>query len=66
MTFQRRLSKGLNFNANYTYSDASTGTRLSTNTTRPRRQWTPTNIPLPNRVNVTGLYELPFGQGRAC
>jgi hypothetical protein len=29
------------------------------------RQWTPTNIPLPNRINITGIYELPLGRRRA-
>jgi hypothetical protein len=29
------------------------------------RQWTPTNSPLPNRFNATGIYEFPFGPGRA-
>jgi hypothetical protein len=62
--FQRRLSKGLNLAANYTYSDAQTWTTIVNEFDPAPRQWTPTNIPLPNRVNVTGIYELPFGHGR--
>jgi hypothetical protein len=65
VTFQRRLSKGLNLNANYTYSSASTYTTIVNEYDPTPRQWTPTNVPLPNRVNVTGLYELPFGPRRA-
>jgi hypothetical protein len=63
--FLRRLSKGLNLSANYTYSSASTYTTIINEYDAAPRQWTPTNIPLPNRVNVTGIYELPFGPRRA-
>jgi hypothetical protein len=63
-TFQRRFSKGLNLTANYTYSDASNYNAILNEFDATPRQWTPTNIPLPNRVNVIGIYELPFGYGR--
>jgi hypothetical protein len=54
----------LNLTANYTFSDASVWTLIENQfDTRPEA-WTPTNSPLPNRVNVTGIYELPFGNGR--
>jgi len=65
ITFQRRLSKGLNLNANYTYSNASVWNTLINQYDTAPTQWLPTNIPLPNRVNVTGIYELPFGPRRA-
>jgi hypothetical protein len=65
VTFTRRLSKGLNLNANYTYSSASTYSTIVNEFDTAPRQWTPTNIPLPHRVNVTGIYELPFGPRRA-
>jgi hypothetical protein len=65
VTFQRRLSKGLNLTANYTYSDASVYNSIINEYDTGPRQWTPTNTPVPNRVNVTGIYELPFGPRRA-
>ncbi len=63
--FQRRLSKGFNINANYTYSNAQNWTTIINEFDPAPRQWTPTNIPLPNRFNATGIYEFPFGPGRA-
>ena len=65
VTFQRRLSKGLNLNANYTYSNALTWTTIINEFDAAPRQWTPVNNPLPNRFNATGIYELPLGPGRA-
>lgn len=65
VTFQRRLSKGLNLNANYTYSNASTYTSIINEFDTAPRQWTPTNTPLPHRFNITGIYEFPFGPKRA-
>ena len=64
ITFQRRLSKGFSLNANYTYSNASVWNMIVNQFDANPRQWTPTNIPLPHRVNVTGIYELPVGSGR--
>jgi len=63
--FQRRLSKGFNFNGSYTYSRASNWTQIINEYDAAPLQWTPTNSPLPNRFNATGIYELPFGHGRA-
>jgi len=62
--FQRRLSKGFNFNGSYTYSVASTWNQIINEYDAVPLQWTPTNSPLPNRFNATGIYELPFGHGR--
>lgn len=64
VNFQRRLSKGFNLTANYTYSSASVWTSINNEFDPAPTQWTPTNSPLPNRVNVTGIYEFPFGPGR--
>src|SRR5437016_6089373 len=52
VTFQRRMSKGFNLTANYTYSVASVYTSIINEYDPAPRQWTPTNSPLPNRVNV--------------
>jgi hypothetical protein len=65
VTFLRRLSKGLNLTANYTYSDASVWTTIEYPWDTQPEQWLPTNSVLPHRVNVTGIYQLPFGYGRA-
>jgi len=65
VTFQRRLSKGFNLNATYTKSDAANWNMIVNEYDPTPRQWTPTNVPLPNRFNATGIYEIPFGQGRA-
>ena len=40
--FQRRLSKGFNLNANYTYSSASNWTTIINEYDPAPRQWTPT------------------------
>ena len=65
INFQRRLSKGLNLNAVYTYSHAKNWTTIINEFDTQPTQWTPTNSPLPNRFNATGIYELPFGPGRS-
>src|SRR2546421_5388475 len=63
--FQRRLSKGLNLNATYTKSYAQVWNVIVNEFDAVPRQWTPTNSPLPNRFNATGIYEIPLGHGRA-
>jgi hypothetical protein len=63
--FQRRMSKGFNFNGSYTHSNASIWTTIINEFDAAPRQWTPTNSPLPNRFNATGIYQFPFGHGRA-
>ena len=63
--FQRRMSKGFNFNGSFTHSYASTWNQIINEFDAAPRQWTPTNSPLPNRFNATGIYEFPFGHGRA-
>src|SRR5438270_1544377 len=45
LTFQRRMSKGLNLTANYTYSDAMNHTSIINEFDPAPRQWTPTTIP---------------------
>jgi hypothetical protein len=64
VVFQRRLSKGLNLNAAYTRADARVYNMIVNEYDTAPRQWTPTNSPLPNRFNATGIYELPIGYGR--
>jgi hypothetical protein len=65
INFQRRLSKGFNLNATYTKSYAQVYNLIQNEFDSVPRQWTPTNSPLPNRFNATGIYEFPFGPGRA-
>jgi hypothetical protein len=65
VNFQRRLSKGFNLNASYTYSDAANWTTIVNEYDATPLQWTPTNTPLPHRFNATGIYEFPFGPNRA-
>lgn len=65
VNFQRRLSKGFNLNATYTKSSAAFWNSIINEYDTEPRQWTPTNNPLPNRFNATGIYEFPFGNGRA-
>jgi hypothetical protein len=65
VNFQRRLSKGFNLNATYTRSSAEFWNMIVNEYDPTPRQWTPTNNPLPNRFNATGIYEFPFGNGRA-
>jgi hypothetical protein len=64
VNFQRRLSKGFNVNATYTRSWAANWNMIVNEYDPAPRQWTPTNSPLPNRFNATGIYEFPFGKGR--
>lgn len=78
VTVNRRMSHGLTFNANYTYSKnigddgsfrsgfnipagAISGTGSAQHQDRMDRSWTV--ISIPNKINVFGVYQLPFGKG---
>jgi hypothetical protein len=73
--FQKRFSKGLNFNASYTRSkflDASTeaGNTLGNNNGPysnyydRRADYGPSANDIPNRFVFSAVYELPFGRGK--
>jgi hypothetical protein len=65
INFQRRMSHGLHMNASYTRMSQKDNTIIENEfETRPRNWW-PSNNGRPHRITVTGIYELPFGRGRA-
>jgi hypothetical protein len=63
-SFQRRFASGFTFNANYTglYERDRT---LYYNEFDLQPSWTQSNAGVPRRFAATGIYELPFGRGRA-
>jgi hypothetical protein len=62
--FQRRFSGGFTFNANYT--GLYERDKLAYfNEFDPEPTWMQTNAGVPHRVAATGIFELPFGRGRA-
>lgn len=63
-TFQRRFSSGFTFNANFTglYERDKT---FYFNEFDPEPSWRQSNAGVPRRFAATGIYELPFGRGRA-
>jgi hypothetical protein len=64
VTFQRRFSKGFTFNANYTglYQREKL---FYFNEYDPEPTWVQSNTGVPRRFAAMGIYELPFGRGRA-
>ncbi len=79
-TFKQRLSKGLDFNANYTWSKAMTNSRgffgsggvaAGTSTSTPVNSrdldanYGPAFFDATHMVSVAGNYDLPFGKDRA-
>ncbi len=63
--FQRRMSRGFNLNFSYTrmFQDNKTIYENEFNTS-PTIFW-PSDTARPHRITATGIYELPFGKGRA-
>jgi hypothetical protein len=65
VNFQRRLSHGVNLNASYTRMMQENFTTIENEfNTRPSFWW-PSDTARPHRLTVTGVFELPFGRGRA-
>jgi outer membrane receptor protein involved in Fe transport len=65
LNFQRRFSRGFNFNASYTRLVQENATIFENEfDTEPRIFW-PSDTARPHRFTATGIYELPFGKGRA-
>jgi hypothetical protein len=65
LNFTRRMSKGLHLNASYSRIHQRDNTIIENEFERAPRLWWPSNSARPHRLSVTGIYELPFGRGRA-
>ena len=71
-----RLSRGLQFRANYTWSknlDINSALTIAQGNNQPqmvmdrtdlRRDWGPSALNATNQVSISGNYELPFGKGK--
>jgi hypothetical protein len=64
VTVQRRFAKGFNLNAGYTRMRASAADYFY-NEFDDSPSWRPTNDARPHRFTAGGIYEFPFGPGRA-
>jgi hypothetical protein len=63
LTLERRLSKGYTFNVAYTWSRFEEAlTFLNAGDPEPTRMIS--DMDAPHRVAISGIWELPFGQGR--
>lgn len=65
MTFQRRFSRGFNLNFSYTRMHQEGFTTIENEFEQVPRIWWPNNTARPHRITATGIWELPFGRGRA-
>ncbi|MFN7936376.1 MAG: carboxypeptidase-like regulatory domain-containing protein [Bryobacteraceae bacterium] len=63
-SFQRRFSRGFTFNANYT-ALYERDKLYYHNEFDPLPTWRQSNAGVPQRFAATGIFELPFGRGRA-
>jgi hypothetical protein len=64
LAFQRRFSQGFTFNANYT-ALYERDKLYYHNEFDALPSWRQSNAGVPQRFAATGIYELPFGRGRA-
>jgi len=62
--FQRRFSRGFTFNANYT-GLYERDKNYYHNEFDSLPSWRQSNFGVPHRIAATGIWELPFGKGRA-
>ena len=62
--FEKRFSRGFMFNVLYTYTDSETRDWYA-NEFDALPTWRPNNNTMPHRFVFTGIYELPFGHGKA-
>ncbi len=63
MMYRRRLSAGLQLDANYVFGKSYTSSRYSFRVPRILTRQTGTEGDVTHAFKVTGVYELPFGQG---
>jgi hypothetical protein len=64
VTFQKRFSKGFNLNLGYTRMQARTADYFNAEFDAAPT-WRTTNDGRPHRLVASGIYEFPFGKGRA-
>jgi hypothetical protein len=65
LNFTRRMSRGFNLNASYTRMYQDDFTTIENEFEKAPRNWWPSNSARPHRITVTGIWEIPFGKGRA-
>jgi hypothetical protein len=65
VNFQRRFAQGFNLNASYTRMRQENLTFLENEFNATPTVWWPSDTARPHRFTATGIYELPFGKGRA-
>jgi hypothetical protein len=65
LNFQRRMSRGFNLNASYTRMFHKDWTTFENEFDTAPSIWWPGNTSRPHRFTATGIFELPFGKGRA-
>lgn len=65
VNFQRRFASGFSMNASYSRTFQETLTIFENEFDANPSIWTPENSARPHRFTATGIYEFPFGRGRA-
>ena len=65
VNFQRRFSQGFNLNASYAATRQNRWDIIENEFNQTPSGWWPSDTARPHRFTVTGIYELPFGHGRA-
>ena len=65
LNFQRRFTRGLSLNASYSRMHHENYTIIENEFDAGPSVWWPTDTARPHRFTATGIYEFPFGKGRA-
>ena len=63
--FTKRLSKGFNVNASYTWIPLLRERTIMSNEFDSVPTWYESNTGTPRRMTISSIYELPFGKGKA-